>query len=96
MSHRYSIVPPLDGEYGMVEEKTERLTGTMDTVLQGAADVAAGPFPVHTKMYEKLHDLARCADTFTAFSIISGMKRDYVQAPTSFTDAFDFLVGFCR
>ncbi|XP_022690309.1 uncharacterized protein LOC111261243 isoform X2 [Varroa jacobsoni] len=87
----YSIVPPLDKAYGMVEEETGRLTGMLATVLAGKADVAAGPFPVHPRMNDLLHDMARSSDSFTAFGIISGMKNDYVQAPTSFTDAFDSL-----
>lgn len=77
----------------MVEEETGRLTGMLATVLAGKADVAAGPFPVHPRMNDLLHDMARSSDSFTAFGIISGMKNDYVQAPTSFTDAFDSLVS---
>lgn len=83
---------PVDGGYGMVEEQTGRLTGMLATVLEGKADIAAGPFPVHPRMFDLLHDMTRSADSFTAFGIISGMKHDYIQAPTSFTDAFDTIV----
>lgn len=77
----------------MVEEGSGRLTGMLDTVLQDRADVAAGPFPVHPIMHELLHDMSRSQDSFTAFSIISGMKNDYIHSPASFTDAFDNWVA---
>ncbi|OQR72746.1 hypothetical protein BIW11_01244, partial [Tropilaelaps mercedesae] len=85
----YSLVAPLDDAYGMVEEQTGRLTGMLATVVAGKADIAAGPFPVHPRMNELLHDMKRSVDSFTAFGIISGMKNDYIQAPGSFTGAFD-------
>lgn len=79
---------PSDGQYGMVIEETQEIIGMPRTVLDGEGDIT-GPFPAHPVFSEKLHEMARIHDTYSRFTIVTGMKQQYVSTPNSLTSAFE-------
>ncbi|OQR68063.1 hypothetical protein BIW11_13144, partial [Tropilaelaps mercedesae] len=95
MNITYSLLPPLDGQYGMVDEEKQEIIGMPRTVLDGAADVAVGPFPDHPLLSEHLHRMAQILDASSAFTFVTGMKNEYDDSPTKFTDAFDGTTWLC-
>lgn len=75
----------------MVIEETQEIIGMPRTVQDGDGDIT-GPFVEHPVFSEKLYELARVYDTYSTFTIVTGMKHQYVNTPGSLTDAFDLAV----
>ena len=87
-----SVIRSTDGTYGTVIEETGEVNGMLKTILDDDGDIA-GPFVDHPVLVEKFYCMARNRDMSSPFGIVSGMKRQYIDVPSSLTGAFDATVS---